>query len=158
ADADDVLRLFEEVIATGRTLAEMAHIAHPREIEPELARQAIARIRSTGAVISTQAPILAHVNDARDVWAQLWRTAFNNGIVPYYMFVARDTGPHEYFKVPLARAHQVYREALQQVSGLARTARGPVMSATPGKVIVDGEMHFEDQRYLQLRFLQARQP
>jgi KamA family protein len=157
-DADDVLRLFESVVASGRTLAVMAHIAHPREIEPELARQAIARIRATGAVIYTQAPIVAHVNDASDVWAQLWRTAFSNGIVPYYMFVARDTGPHEYFKVPLARAHQVYREALQQVSGLARTARGPVMSATPGKGIVDGEMHFEDQRYLQLRFLQARQP
>src|SRR4029079_1333417 len=60
ADANDVLPLFEEVIATGRTLAVMAHIAHPREIEPELARQAIARIRATGAVIYTQAPIVAH--------------------------------------------------------------------------------------------------
>ena len=35
-DADDTLRLFEEVAATGRTLALMAHFSHPRELEPAL--------------------------------------------------------------------------------------------------------------------------
>ena len=35
-DADDTLRLFEEVSAAGKTLALMAHFSHPRELEPEL--------------------------------------------------------------------------------------------------------------------------
>jgi L-lysine 2,3-aminomutase len=49
-DADDTLRLFEEVTESGRTLAFMAHFSHPRELEPEMAAAAVRRIRSTGAV------------------------------------------------------------------------------------------------------------
>ena len=32
------------------------------------------------------------------------------------MFVERDTGPKNYFEVPLARAYQIFRDAYQQVS------------------------------------------
>ena len=60
------------------------------------------------------------------------------GMVPYYMFVERDTGPQDYFAVPLARAHEIFSDAYASVSGLCRTVRGPSMSATPGKVCVDG--------------------
>ena len=60
------------------------------------------------------------------------------GIIPYYMFVERDTGAKNYFEVPLAEAYHIYREAMKQVSGLARTARGPSMSAGPGKVEIQG--------------------
>lgn len=49
------------------------------------------------------------------------------------MFVERDTGAQRYFEVPLAKAWKIYRQATQRVSGLARTARGPSMSAGPGK-------------------------
>ena len=45
-DADDTLRLFEEVAAAGKTLAFMAHFSHPRELEPPLVAAAVARIRS----------------------------------------------------------------------------------------------------------------
>ncbi len=48
-DADDTLRLFEEVAATGRNLALMAHFSHPRELEPPLVAEAVSRIRSAGA-------------------------------------------------------------------------------------------------------------
>src|SRR6266704_4180641 len=44
-DADDTLRLFEQVVATGRTLAFMAHFSHPRELEPEIVAGALRRIR-----------------------------------------------------------------------------------------------------------------
>jgi acyl transferase domain-containing protein/acyl carrier protein len=54
------------------------------------------------------------------------------------MFVERDTGARRYFEVPLARAAEIFRQAFQGVSGLARTVRGPFMSTTPGKVLVDG--------------------
>ena len=39
-DADDTLRLFEEVGAAGKTLALMAHFSHPRELEPDAGRAA----------------------------------------------------------------------------------------------------------------------
>jgi hypothetical protein len=80
------------------------------------------------------------------------------GAVPYYMFVARDTGARSYYEVPLVRAYAIYRDAVAQVSGLARTVRGPSMSATPGKVAVDGVALVHGEPVLVLRFLQARDP
>ena len=49
----------------------------------------------------------------------MWRTQVRMGMVPYYMFVERDTGPQDYFAVPLARGYEIFREAYQGVSGLA---------------------------------------
>ncbi|MFE5509512.1 KamA family radical SAM protein [Streptomyces sp. NPDC056529] len=157
-DADDVLRLFEEVVASGRNLAVMMHFTHPRELESDLARRAVARIRSTGALAYCQAPLVAHVNDDAETWSALWRAELAAGAVPYYMFVERDTGPYEYFKVPLARAHEIFNSAYRTLPGLARTVRGPVMSATPGKVVVDGVTEGPEGRFFQLRMLQARDP
>ena len=158
ADADEVLRLFEEVVASGRNLAVMAHFSHPRELETALARRAMSRIRATGALVYCQAPLIAHVNDDARTWADLWRGELASGAVPYYMFVERDTGPRQYFEVPLARAHRIFREAYQQLPGLARTVRGPAMSTTPGKIVVDGVEETPRGRFFQLRMLQAREP
>jgi L-lysine 2,3-aminomutase len=158
SDADDVLRLFEKVVASGRNLAVMMHFTHPRELESDIARRAVERIRATGALAYCQAPLVAHVNDDPDTWSATWRAELAAGAVPYYMFVERDTGPYEYFKVPLARAHDIFRSAYLALPGLARTVRGPVMSATPGKVVVDGVTEAPEGRYFQLRMLQARDP
>lgn len=156
-DADDLLRLFDKVIASGRTLAVMAHVSHPRELTTDTAREAIARIRSTGAVLFCQAPLMAHVNDDPRTWATMWRAQLALGAVPYYMFVARDTGPQAYFEVPLDRAWAIFNAAYTTLPGLARTVRGPVMSTTPGKVLVDHvDSRADGDQILHLRFVQAR--
>lgn len=155
-DADDTLRLFEKVVAAGKNLALMAHFSHPREMAPELGQEAARRIRDTGAVIRTQAPLIRSINDDAGTWATMWRTQVRQGMVPYYMFVERDTGPQDYFAVPLARAYEIYRSAYQQVSGLARTVRGPSMSATPGKVCVDGIAEIAGEKVFVLHMIQAR--
>jgi len=80
------------------------------------------------------------------------------GCVPYYMFVARDTGAQHYFGVPLVRAWRIFRQAYQEVSGLARTVQGPVMSARPGKVQVLGVSEINGEQVFVLRFLQGRDP
>lgn len=156
ADADELLRLSEDVVLSGKHLAYMLHFSHPREMEPDMTRMAIRRLQSTGAQLRSQAPVVRHVNDSSEVWSSMWREQVNAGIHPYYMFVERDTGAHHYFGLPLVRAHEIYTQAIRQVSGLARTARGPVMSATPGKVVVDGVAHLPQGKALALRFLQAR--
>jgi KamA family protein len=155
-DADDMLRLFEKVVASGRHLALMAHFSHPRELETTIVRRAIERIRSTGAVIRTQAPLVRHVNDSAETWAKLWRLQVRLGLIPYYFFVERDTGPKRYFEVPLAEAHDIFRRAFRQVSGLARTVRGPSMSATPGKVVVLGTQQVRGEKVFVLSFLRGR--
>jgi KamA family protein len=157
-DADDTLRLFEEVQQAGRTLAFMAHFSHPRELQPALVTEAVRRIRATGAVIRTQAPLIRSINDDALTWADMWREQTRTGMIPYYMFVERDTGPQDYFAVPLARAHEVFRDAYASVSGLCRTVRGPSMSATPGKVGVDGVVEIGGQKVFALHLIQARDP
>jgi KamA family protein len=157
-DADDALRLFEEVVSAGKNLALMAHFTHPRELEPPLLARAIARIRATGAVIRTQAPLIRSINDDAGTWSRLWRMQGRLGLVPYYMFVERDTGPQGYFAVPLVRAAEIFRDAYSSVSGLCRTVRGPSMSATPGKVCVDGVAEVAGQRVFVLHMIQARDP
>jgi len=93
-----------------------------------------------------------------EVWARMWRTQVKLGIIPYYMFVERDTGAKRYFEVPLARAWAIYREAINQVSGLARSVRGPSMSAGPGKVEVQGVTEVNGEQLFVLHFIQARNP
>jgi len=157
-DADDTLRLFGEVVAADKSLALMAHFSHPRELEPALVAEAVRRIRSAGAVIRTQAPLIRSINDDSAIWAGMWRTQARMGMVPYYMFVERDTGPQGYFAVPLARGHQIFRDAYANVSGLCRTVRGPSMSATPGKVCVDGVVDVAGEKVFALHMIQARNP
>jgi KamA family protein len=157
-DADATLELFEEVARAGKSLALMAHFSHPRELEPPILRSAVERIRGTGAVIRTQAPLIRSINDDPETWRSMWRTQARMGMIPYYMFVERDTGPQDYFAVPLARAYEIFRDAYQGVSGLCRTVRGPSMSATPGKVCVDGVTTIAGLKVFVLRMIQARDP
>jgi KamA family protein len=157
-DADDTLRLFEKVVASGRSLAFMAHFSHPRELEPPLLAEAVTRISGTGAVLRTQAPLIRTINDDPRTWASMWRTQVKMGLIPYYMFVERDTGPQDYFAVPLARAYHVFRDAYRGVTGLARTVRGPSMSATPGKICVDGITEIAGEQVFVLHMIQARDP
>jgi hypothetical protein len=70
--------------------------------------------------------------------------------------VERDTGPKHFFEIPLYRAAQIFADATRSLSGLARTLRGPVMSASQGKVIVDGVVTLNDRKAFVLRYLRAR--
>ena len=158
ADADDLLRLLEDLVAAGKHVALMAHFNHWRELKPRQVREAVRRVLETGAVIRGQGPLLAHINDDATVWSRLWRTQVKLGVIPYYMFVERDTGARRYFEVPLAQAAEIYRRAISRVSGLARTARGPSMSAGPGKVEVQGVAQVGGEEVFVLRFIQGRNP
>lgn len=157
-DADDLLRLFEKVVGAGKNLALMGHYNHPAELRPVIAQQAARRIVTTGATLRMQAPLIRHINENPSDWAELWTTGVKLGAIPYYMFIERDTGPRSYFEVPLAKAYEVFRAAYQQVSGLARTVRGPCMSAHPGKVLIDGIVQLGGEKVFALQFLQARNP
>jgi L-lysine 2,3-aminomutase len=158
ADADPLLRLFSSLVKQGKHVAVMAHFEHWRELEGPVVRKAVRRILSSGAVIRTQAPVLRHINDDSETWSTMWREQVNMGMIPYYMFVERDTGARRYFELPLERTWQIYRGAIKQLAGLGRTARGPSMSALPGKVEIQGVAEIHGERVFVLRFIQARNP
>lgn len=157
-DADDTLRLIERICSSGINLAIMAHFSHPRELSTPAVREAIRRLRSAGAQIRTQSPLLRHINDSPETWSTMWRAQVNLNCIPYYMFIARDTGAQHYFAVTLAEAWELWRKAYQGVSGVCRTVRGPSMSCTPGKVQVIGVSEVEGRRVFVLRFIQGRNP
>lgn len=102
--------------------------------------------------------LLLDPNDNPALWSEMWNKQVDLGCIPYYMFVARDTGAQHYFSVPLVRAWQIFREAYQQVSGLGRTVRGPSMSANPGKIQVLGVAEVKGEKVIELRFIQGRNP
>lgn len=157
-DAAEILRLFEQVSKAGKTLAFMAHYSHPRFMQTDVAKQAIANVRDTGAVIRCQSPLVRHVNDDPAIWVDMWNEEVRLGMVPYYMFVLRDTGARQYFELPLAQCYEIFSKAYSHVSGLARTVRGPSMSCTPGKVIIDSIVQIGSRKAFALKFLQGRNP
>lgn len=156
ADSKQVLELFERVTASGRNLAIQAHFNHPTELSTEVVGQAVKLIRATGAQIRTQSPLLKHINDAPEIWAQMWRKQVDMSMIPYYMFIARDTGSKAFFELPLERCWKVFRDAYSSVSGVCRTVRGPSMSADKGKIQVLGTATIRDEKVFVLRFIQGK--
>ena len=157
-DADDLIKLFGEIREAGYHLAYMAHFNHYQELETEEVKEAVDRILSTGAIIRTQSPILRYINDSAETWATMWKKQVQMNMIPYYMFMARDTGAQHYFGVPLVRAWEIFRKAYSSVSGIARTVKGPSMSAIPGKVRMLGVAEFNNEKVMVLDFLQGRNP
>jgi len=157
-DADDVLRLFDKIVESGKHLAVMGHYNHWKELSTEVAQEAIRRIRNTGAQIRTQSPLIKHINDDPEVWAKMWKDQVRLGCIPYYFFVERNTGAHDHFAIPLSRAYDIFRKAYESVSGLSRTVRGPSMSALPGKVAIEGVTTVNGEKVFMLNLIQARNP
>lgn len=155
-DADELIDLFRTMKKNGKHISIMSHFSHYNELTP-VTLEAARRLREEGGVvIRTQAPVMRHINDDPNVWATMWQKQISNGMIPYYMFVARDTGPQQYFEVPLAKALWIYQEARKRVSGLSHTSRGPSMSAGPGKICVIGKEKVAGEDVFILKFLQGR--
>jgi len=157
-DSQEMLDIFRKITDNGLHLAFMAHFNHLIELSTDSVKSAIKQVRATGAQIRTQSPLLAHINDDSAMWGKMWSKQVQLGCIPYYMFVVRDTGAQHYFGIPLIKAHDIFKKAYSLVSGLARTVRGPSMSATPGKVHVIGTANVNGQKVIVLRFLQGRNP
>lgn len=157
-DADDLLRLFRKVKKRGINIALMAHFNHPGELKTDAVKEAVKRLIAAGVQIRSQSPVLKHINASADVWAENWKEQVKLGIIPYYMFIARDTGAQDYFAVSLSQTWQIFRNAYNQVSGICRTVKGPSMSCSPGKIQVVGVSEIKGEKVFVLNFLQGRDP
>jgi KamA family protein len=157
-DADELLSLFQKVRQYGKQLTLMVQFNHPIELETDIVKEAICKIQKAGVVIRTQSPLLRHINNSPQIWAEMWRRQVSLNCIPYYMFIARNTGPHQYFSLPLIEAWQIFKQAYQSVSGLCRTVRGPVMSCLPGKVQIIGVIEVRGDKVIVLNMIQGRNP
>ena len=157
-DSDKIIKLFDKVMSSDKHLAIMAHFSHPVELQSDIVKKAIRKLRNVGVKIRTQSPVIKHVNDSSQVWEDMWKEQVHLGLIPYYMFVERDTGPKKYFEIPLSEVFEIYRNSYSKISGLHRTVRGPVMSAMHGKVMIEGVAEIYGEKVFVLNFLQARDP
>ena len=158
-DADDLLRLFEDLVNAGRHIAIMAHFNHWQELRTDIVREAIRRIRDTGAVIRAQAPLLANINNDPDIWAADVARAGPPRRHP--LLHVRGAGHGAPALLPRCRWSAAGRSSGARSSrsrGWRRTVRGPSMSATPGKVEVLGVQEVAGEKIFVLRFLQGRYP
>jgi len=155
-DSGELLILFEKIVKAGKNLTIQAHFNHPVELSTEAVRLAISKIRGTGAQIRTQSPLLRKINDNPETWTKMWRLQVDLNCIPYYMFVARNTGSKYFFELPLEKCWQIYRKAYSKVSGVCRTVRGPSMSTYAGKIQILGVSEINSEKHFVLRFLQGR--
>ncbi len=156
ADSQEIIALFHKVIKSGKNLSIQAHFNHPVELSTKAVQDAIKAIRATGAQIRTQSPLMKNINDKPELWSEMWRKQVDLGCIPYYMFIARDTGSKRFFELPLEKCWDIFRKAYSQVSGLCRTVRGPSMSCSPGKVQILGVQEIKGEKVFVLRFIQGR--
>lgn len=155
ADADALLELFEYIQSRGKHLNLCAHFTHVRELENEVVKEAIGRIRATGAIIRCQGPLVKDINDTAEAWSALWNAQIAMGMVPYYMFIEADHNSESCFRIPLAKALQIFQEAQKQTTGLARTVRGPVFMNDLHRTLLDGIVEVDGMKYFALKSLQA---
>ncbi len=157
-EAADMLALFRRIVDNGKHLAFMAHFNHPNEMDNVAVQEAMYNIRQTGAEIRTQAPVLKNINDAPEIWREMWTKQVNLGMIPYYMFIERETGPYEYFGLPIARVYDIYHNAIREAASFAKTLTAPVMSASKGKVqvmsVVDNPV--DQKKYFMLQYVRHR--
>jgi EF-P beta-lysylation protein EpmB len=92
------------------------HVNHPNEIDGDV-RAACAMLRDSGVTLLNQTVLLQGVNDDAAVLAELSRTLFDTGVLPYYLHVLDHVRGAAHFDVPEERARVIAGQLASQMSG-----------------------------------------
>jgi len=92
------------------------HANHPNEIDAEV-RSACAQLRALGVTLLNQTVLLRGVNDDADVLAELSRSLFEAGVLPYYLHMLDRVTGTAHFDVPETRARQLAGELTARLPG-----------------------------------------
>jgi lysine 2,3-aminomutase len=122
--------------STMKQIYIMAHYNHPRELT-EASVKSLKILSDAGAAIVNQTPIIRKVNDSGQVLSELFQQLSFYGIQSYYVFACRPTEGNETFAVPIEEAFGLFQQAINNTSGLAKTARF-IMSHKSGKIEIVG--------------------
>lgn len=157
-EAQELLDALKRITASGIHLSIMAHFNHPNELGTSVLQEAVAQLKLCGAEIRTQAPVLNHINNNSTDWSRMWKLQVQSGMIPYYMFIERETGPYGYFSMPLAAVYDIYHEAMRESASFAKTVTGPVMSAAKGKVQILGitDEQIDGSKYFIMQYVRHR--
>ena len=155
-DADELMRLLEKLVR-GETCLHYGAFEPSRELRTEVCEEAIRRLRATGAQIRCQAPLLRHINDDPKVWADMWEREVQLGMIPYYVFVERDTALNVTLKCRLS-VHGKYSTSLSTSIRYCAHSSRSIDECRSGKVEVQGVTEVAGEKVFALRFIQGRNP
>jgi lysine 2,3-aminomutase len=129
-------QLLERHSSPTKKIYIMAHFNHPRELTPE-AIAAIEVLQKAGAVTVNQTPLIRRVNDNPEVLGELLDRLSFTGITPYYVFQCRPTLGNRPYVIPVEEAYEIFLQAQERCSGLAKRSRF-IISHETGKIEVVG--------------------
>jgi lysine 2,3-aminomutase len=129
-------KMLETYSTTKARIYIMAHFNHPVELT-DVAREGLGLLHKHGAIIINQTPMIRGVNDSAETMLRLFNELSYMGVPPYYVFQCRPTEGNKAYSIPLEQAYQIFIEAQNQSSGLAKRARFS-MSHVTGKIEVAG--------------------
>lgn len=167
-DYNKYLDLFKHLIDNGIQVAWMAHFSTPREILNLPAIAAVRRLRAYGVTLKSQSPIMNHIslfeddqgNVDVDRSAQNWIDLANIfamlGIGFHSMYLARPTGEHHYFTVPVAEIDKVFSKIYRSLPSINRPSRYITQTSSAGKISIIGTTEVKGEKVFVLKFNEAR--
>lgn len=112
------------------------HINHAQEISHEF-RTAMAKLRQAGVTLLNQSVLLQGVNNSADTLADLSRSLFDAGVLPYYLHVLDRVQGAAHFMVTDEEARAIMRELLTLVSGYMVPKLTREIGGEPSKTMLD---------------------
>ncbi len=131
-----LLEMFSKYSTFEKRIYIMAHFNHPVELT-DVALEGLGLLQKAGAMVVNQTPLIAGINDDPLVLAELFNKLSYIGVPPYYVFQCRPTLGNYDYSVPVEESYEIFEQARENSSGLAKRAR-LVMSHATGKIEIVG--------------------
>jgi EF-P beta-lysylation protein EpmB len=97
-------------------LAIVVHCNHANELDSDV-REAMALLRSRGAIVLNQSVLMAGVNDSVSALAALSEALWSAGVLPYYLHMLDPVRGAAHFAVSEARATALMSELMGRLPG-----------------------------------------
>lgn len=109
-------RLVEVLAASPLSKVVVVHANHRNELDEEVA-DALARLKTTGALLLNQAVLLRGVNDSTTAQRALCERLVEVGVLPYYLHQLDRVAGAQHFEVPVAAGREIIRELRAMLPG-----------------------------------------
>ncbi|UNU72822.1 EF-P beta-lysylation protein EpmB [Moraxella nasovis] len=128
--------LIELIAGLSKHIVMVLHINHANEIDETLKVQ-LAQLKRVGVTLLSQTVLLKDINDDADVLAKLSHTAFDAGVLPYYLHILDKVVGAAHFDVPIERAVELYWQLLERLPGYLVPKLVQELPNKPHKMPVD---------------------
>lgn len=108
--------LLQALTSTHLSCVMVVHANHANEIDDEVS-EAVCRLRQHAIPVLNQSTLLRGVNDRVETLMALQETAFEAGILPYYLHLLDPTRGTAHFEVPDTEAKTLYEQLRRRLPG-----------------------------------------